>query len=280
MDDNEQAAAPAAATNPADQTPPNAPTPEQASDAPEGQAADAEGDDEDDDQSADKPKTRSAERREARKRQLEAERQELAYYRSQATRQPLTLEERIGPAPNPAQYRDQVSYAAAQAAYSVQKSAANSSMAAEQRQTDAFANRSVQAREARAAVMELAFKETAPDYDRAMQAIQYTTVPQTALDAIAESDLRPQLLYHLGKNPQKASALSQMTPLQAAKEIGRLEAQLSATPAPRTTQAPSPLTPLRGGTAGPTRTIADLAKSDDATAAIAALRAERAKQRA
>jgi hypothetical protein len=50
---------------------------------------------------------------------------------------------------------------------------------------------------------------------------------------------------------------------QVAREIGRLEAVLQATPQARTTQAPPPPSALKGGTAGPTRTLADLASRDN-----------------
>jgi len=264
--DNEQAAAPAAAPNPADQPPPSAPTPEQAA-VPEGQQPAPEGeDDEDDDDASDKPKSRSAERREARKRQIEADRRELAALRAEreAARQPMTLEERIGKPPNWADYRgDQISYAADMAAYKTAKQWAASSMAAEQKQQTASQQARWDSIQARAAELENQFASKVPDYNQAMQAIQYVNVPPVALEAIAESDLRPQILYHLGKNPEKAFALSRMTPKEAVKEIGRLEERLSAVPAARTsTQAPPPPSALKGGAAGPAKNLADMSMDE------------------
>lgn len=282
MDDIEKAAG-SAAPNPADQSTPPNPAPETTS-APD--AVTPAPDDDEDDEGAETPEqaaaSKSAERRQRRRQQREAERSELAFYRQQAAARPqgLTLDERVGPPPDPRDFRDQASYAAELAAYNIQKRGAASAMAAEKRQQDALDQSRIQAREARGEELTALARDSLPDFDRTVQRVAHVSVPQAALDAIAESDLRPQLMYHLGKNPDTANALSRMTPVQAVKEIGRLEARLSAAPAQRTTQAPAPLTRLNGGAAGPVKTLAEAAKGEDASDFIALRRAERAKQRA
>ena len=181
----------------------------------------------------------------------------------------------MGPPPDPRNFRDQASYAAELAAYNTQKRGAASAMAAETRQLDALEPSRIQAREARGEELTAVARETLPDFDRTVQRIAHITVPQAALDAIAESDLRPQLMYHLGKNPATAASLSQMTPVQAVKFVGSLEARLSTAPAQRSTQAPAPLTSLKGGAAGPAKSLAALPKGEDASGYIAARRAAR-----
>lgn len=269
-DETEQAAATAAAETTAA---PNR-APETTQQPPAGQAAaPAEGDEDDEGSEEGAAKrSRSAERREARRRQNEARDAELAFYRQQnaARSDSLSLEDRIGPPPNPAHFRDQASYAAELAAYNVAKRGAASAMAAERKQREGYDAARLQAREARGEELTAVARETLPDYDRTVQRIAHITVPPAAADAIAESDLRPQLLYHLGKNPALAAELSQMTPTQAVKKIGSLEAQLSAAPAVRTaTQAPPPATALRGGAAGPARPLAEM----DMTEYVAARKA-------
>ena len=86
-------------------------------------------------------------------------------------------------------------------------------------------------------------------------------------DALNDSDLGPQVIYHLAKNPEVAARLNQMTPLGAAREIGRIESQLAkapeadgeaeptetteAAPARKTSSAPPPAKPIASGRATP-----------------------------
>lgn len=64
---------------------------------------------------------------------------------------------------------------------------------------------------------------------------------------VTQSDVAGDLAYHVASNPAKAAELSSMTPMDAAREIGRMEAMLTP-PQPKTkTAAPTPLKPVRGG---------------------------------
>lgn len=92
--------------------------------------------------------------------------------------------------------------------------------------------------------------EAMPDYH---EVVGGSDVPAAAhvLESILDSDSGPQLAYHLAKHPDVAQRLNELTPVQAAREIGRLEAQLATpkaetTPPKRTTNAPPPINPVRG----------------------------------
>jgi hypothetical protein len=87
-------------------------------------------------------------------------------------------------------------------------------------------------------------------------------LPQLHKDAaslVVDSELGPQILYHLGKNPEEAARIARKTPVQQAAAIGRLEAELSKpvvkssqkTPT-NITKAPAPPTPTKGGGASHT----------------------------
>lgn len=68
-----------------------------------------------------------------------------------------------------------------------------------------------------------------------------TPISQTMAEVIAESEHGAALAYHLGKNPQIARALYSLPPIQAARELGRLEAKLAEPkPKPVVTKAPPP----------------------------------------
>lgn len=93
--------------------------------------------------------------------------------------------------------------------------------------------------------------EALPDYAEVVGASDVPAAPHV-LESILDSDSGPQLAYHLAKNPELAEQLNAMTPVQAAREIGRLEARLAqpkteTTPPKRTTSAPAPINPVRGG---------------------------------
>lgn len=133
-------------------------------------------------------------------------------------------------------------------------------------------------------------REAMADYDDVV-ANSDTPVAEHVSELLLDSEMGPQLAYHLAKNPDVAERLNGMNPTQAAREIGRLEVQLekpapspttsdsdegkppaNAAPAaqpaprPRTTNAPPPVKPVtNSGRSGPV----DLAKlsGDDYVAA-------------
>lgn len=61
---------------------------------------------------------------------------------------------------------------------------------------------------------------------------------------ISESEHGADVAYHLGKNPMKAAQIAQMSPIKAARELTRLEAELSAKPVVKTSSAPAPIDPV------------------------------------
>lgn len=78
------------------------------------------------------------------------------------------------------------------------------------------------------------------------------TVPITdqMAEIIRTSDAATDLAYHLGKNRAEAMRIAQMHPLAAARELGRIEAGLTA-PKPRTeSKAPPPISPGKATTTG------------------------------
>jgi len=88
---------------------------------------------------------------------------------------------------------------------------------------------------------EAEFVKSAPDY----QSVVYdpsAPISQVMAEVIAESDVGPQLAYHLAKNREVAQAIYKLPPMAAARELGRLEAKLNQpkAEAPRTTNAPPP----------------------------------------
>lgn len=92
------------------------------------------------------------------------------------------------------------------------------------------------------------FIATKPDYVERVLQNRSLPITQAMADVIAESEVGPQVAYYLAENPDRASVIAQMGELQAAREIGRIEARIEAeaearkaAPAvPRVSQAPPP----------------------------------------
>jgi hypothetical protein len=61
--------------------------------------------------------------------------------------------------------------------------------------------------------------------------------------AIHESDLGPEVLYHLGSNPQEAARISALSIPRQAAELGRIEAALTKPPVVNAAAKPIPPAP-------------------------------------
>ena len=70
------------------------------------------------------------------------------------------------------------------------------------------------------------------------------------VEFITDSDLGADVAYFLGKNPLKASQIAEMTPVKAARELTRIEAEIAARPKPRHSNAPAPINPISGSAGG------------------------------
>jgi len=70
-------------------------------------------------------------------------------------------------------------------------------------------------------------------------------VTDVMAQAIQASDIGPEVIYWLGSNPKEASRISQLSPVLQAKEIGKIEANLTSNPpVKKTSTAPAPLAPV------------------------------------
>jgi hypothetical protein len=103
-------------------------------------------------------------------------------------------------------------------------------------------------------------KRFASDWRPALEAIAEEAGPlfeksgkPTAIgEAILDAEDPAALLHHLGKNPDLAAELQGLSPAQLGRRIGRIEAQMSATPPPKpVSKAPEPARPI-GATSGGT----------------------------
>jgi hypothetical protein len=186
-------------------------------------------------------------REEARKEaQQEREaRQALESRLAALERQPAPQAPKVDEEPQPSQFNDAFEYAKALAEYTadkrigeMRKQDAEAKEAQErQKVIDQWANKVQQA------------KAALPDFDDIV-ASSDVVVNDDIRDAILESDVGPQILYHLAENEDVAKKIAGLSAKQALREIGKLEARFEVKE-PETkpvvrSKAPAPIQPLRG----------------------------------
>lgn len=76
--------------------------------------------------------------------------------------------------------------------------------------------------------------------------VQRNGKPSPFMEVVLEvSDDPTKLLYHLGKNPDIAEELANLSPYKLAKRLDRIERELGESSKPKTSQAPKPLEPVK-----------------------------------
>jgi len=90
-------------------------------------------------------------------------------------------------------------------------------------------------------------------YDDFEQVAYNPKLPIT--DAMAQtiqaSEVGPDMAYYLGSNPKEADRISRLSPLQQAKELGKIEAKLADNPVvKKTSSAPAPIAPVTARSTG------------------------------
>jgi hypothetical protein len=100
------------------------------------------------------------------------------------------------------------------------------------------------------------FGKSTPDLKVVLGNPSLPRLAPEAASLVVASDLGPQILYHLGKNPEKAARIARQSPIEQAAAVGRLEAELKVAPKPQKqlSNAPSPPTPTRGAGGAPIST--------------------------
>ena len=93
------------------------------------------------------------------------------------------------------------------------------------------------------------FKETHEDFDETMENVNTIPMSLAVQESILDSDHGPEMMYALASDPKEFKRICSLPPLQAAREMGKLETKFikptSASSDPKTTRAPKPVTPVR-----------------------------------
>jgi len=185
----------------------------------------------------------AAEARQAKERVAELERQAERANRASAAM----------PEPKEADYADALEYVADRSAWKreqvsaqVQQSMIKEDQAAAKAQVQSAEEQHL--RELQKAYLDdipEATKRYADFQSAYIVATQGGVVSQELSQMVLQSDVPHDLTYHLGKNPELARALSNMAPIQAARELGRIEASLIRAQPKLQSAAPTPITPVQ-----------------------------------
>lgn len=107
-------------------------------------------------------------------------------------------------------------------------------------------------------------RETAPDFDSVVGDPSLKITPLMA-EVIRESDIGPQVAYHLGTNRSEAERIASLPPHRQAAELGRIEARLTEQPKPAATLKPIPPAPpqtVGGLSAGLTKSLDEMSYAE------------------
>lgn len=193
-------------------------------------------------------------RRERRKAEMERLRAEKAEAERKAEEYRKRLEQVGGgndPAPKREDYQDYDEWQADLAAYKVmsQMSARERAQIEGQSKESEAALKAIEDRERREMAQAWADQEADArtryaDYDQVTRNPDLP-ITEAMVQMMSASDMGPDIAYYLGTNPQEAARIARMQPLEAARQIGLIEARVSLPKAPTQTQAPDPVSPVK-----------------------------------
>lgn len=88
------------------------------------------------------------------------------------------------------------------------------------------------------------FKKTTPDFDEVFEDLEDVTLAPELVQGIMDSDVGPQLAYHLARNLDTVQRLNALSPHRRLIELGKLEVTVAGKPAaaggPKVSRAPAP----------------------------------------
>lgn len=99
------------------------------------------------------------------------------------------------------------------------------------------------------------------DFEQVVTDPNFVQLSGHVYEFVMESDVGPELAYHLGKNKAKATQIREMPPIQAARALLQLEQELKTKPKARPSNAPEPINPV--GNRGRATSSALPSDSDD-----------------
>ena len=82
-------------------------------------------------------------------------------------------------------------------------------------------------------------------FEKAVKSLELVGITNEAVEFIIDSDVGDRILHYLGKDLDLAESLAAMSPVKMARELNKIEAELSKPVKNRTSSAPKPIEPVR-----------------------------------
>lgn len=105
------------------------------------------------------------------------------------------------------------------------------------------------------------FSKTKEDFQEVIEDVDDISMSIAVQESILSSDIGPELMYELAKNRSEYERINSLSPLAAAREIGKIESKLiresSSKKEIKTTKAPAPLKPIGKSASKITKSIFD-----------------------
>lgn len=153
--------------------------------------------------------------------------------------------------PKPADFKTVGEYTRALVKYEAKKAGDASKANAETTRQQSEANAMVNA----FAKRQDEFKATTADYEEVVNGSELE-LHQVGMQYLIESEMGPQLAYHLAKNPDEGTRLKKLSPSRLLAELGKMEAKLEGSKAapvaaapkdpPQVSRAPAPIQTIEG----------------------------------
>lgn len=108
------------------------------------------------------------------------------------------------------------------------------------------------------------FASATPDYEDVLEGVDHIQITPSFENALLESKYGAQVAYELAKDPERFAKINQMPVLQAAIEIGKVEASIDMrkqTSQAKPTNAPAPINPV-GGSAPAVKSESEMSDSE------------------
>ena len=169
-----------------------------------------------------------------------------AFYKGRDSRPEPEVKLQEDKPPERASFESYEDFLDAKAEYTGRKAAREERARSEQEQ---LANKSAETKQAAFSNFQNKVKEKYPDIEDRIEAISEISMSDSVLQAIAESDVGPDILNHFATNPKDCERIASLSPSSAIRELGKLEARFESKPEPKKTasKAPTPINPGGGG---------------------------------
>lgn len=106
-----------------------------------------------------------------------------------------------------------------------------------------------------------------PDYETVMEDAQDIPISKSTAEAMQSSDLGADIAYYLAKNPDEAMRINSLSPIAAAREIGRIESYVEyekdqAKKKAPVSKAPAPIKPVKSSSGSGSKSLEDMTPAE------------------